>query len=214
MAGTYQQPGASRLPGRLRWKIQNWIRETLGVDRAIGFTILARGWGSLAGLVTVALIARFLTRAEQGYYYTFGSLIALQIVFELGFSFVILQMASHERAHLIIADNGVIIGDPVAHARLASVLQKTIRWYSAAAVLMAIFLLTVGSYFFSTHQHGDDHVAWRIPWYAAALAATLTFQLDPILSFMEGCGFVPNIARLRFVHGWPLQCTTGYLRPR
>jgi hypothetical protein len=42
-------------------------------------------------------------------------------------------------------------------------------------------------------------VAWRIPWYAAALAATLTFQVDPILSFMEGCGYVPNIARLRFV---------------
>ena len=32
--------------------------------------------------------------AQQGYYYTFGSLIALQIVFELGFSFVRLQMAS------------------------------------------------------------------------------------------------------------------------
>jgi hypothetical protein len=27
----------------------------------------------------------------------------------------------------------------------------------------------------------------------------MTFQLDPILSFMEGCGFVSNVARLRFV---------------
>ena len=78
------------------------LRTGLGIDRAIGFTILARGWASVAGLVTVALIARFLSPSEQGYYYTFGSLIALQIVFELGFSFVILQMASHERAHLAI----------------------------------------------------------------------------------------------------------------
>jgi hypothetical protein len=29
------------------------------------------------------------------------------------------------------------------------------------------------------------------------LAATLTFQIDPILSFLEGCGYVANVARLR-----------------
>ena len=176
-------------------RARNRLRHSLGIDRAIAFTILARGWASVAGLVTVALIARFLSPAEQGYYYTFGSLIALQIVFELGFSFVILQMASHERAHLTFSPGGLISGDPVAHARLASVLQKTIRWYTSAALLLAIFLLAAGSHFFTAHQH--ENVSWRLPWYAAALAATLTFQLDPILSFMEGCGFVPNVARLR-----------------
>jgi O-antigen/teichoic acid export membrane protein len=175
------------------------LRSGLGIDRAIGFTILARGWASVAGLVTVALIARFLSPSEQGYYYTFGSLIALQIVFELGFSFVILQMASHERAHLAISSADVISGDSVAHDRLTSVLQKTVRWYSSAAALLAVFLLTAGSYFFSTHEHAGEHVFWRIPWYTAALAATLTFQLDPILSFMEGCGFVHNVARVRLV---------------
>jgi O-antigen/teichoic acid export membrane protein len=182
---------------KLSKQVQNRLHKGLGIDRAIAFTILARGWASLAGLVTVALIARFLSPAEQGYYYTFGSLIALQIVFELGFSFVILQMASHERAHLTFSPSGLISGDAVAHARLASVLQKTLRWYTSAALLLAVFLLTAGSHFFSAHQHAGDNVSWHFPWYAAALAATLTFQLDPILSFMEGCGFVPNIARLR-----------------
>jgi hypothetical protein len=158
----------------------------------------------LAGLVTVLLIARFLPQAEQGYYYTFGSLIALQIVFELGFSFVILQMGSHERVHLTISSGDLISGNAVAHARLASVLQKTIRWYTTAAVLLAAFLIAAGSYFFTMHQHVGEDVFWRIPWIAAALAATLTFQLDPLLSFMEGCGFVPNVARLRFA-----QAVTG-----
>lgn len=186
-----------------------WLHEVLGIDKAIAFTILGRGWASVAGLVTVALIARFLSPAEQGYYYTFGSLIALQIVFELGFSFVILQMASHERAHLTFSPDGVISGDPVAHSRLASVLQKTIRWYTSAAVLLAAFLLTAGSHFFSAHQHGGENVSWRIPWYAAALAATLTFQLDPILSFMEGCGFVSNVAVLRFAQQRPAAHSHG-----
>jgi hypothetical protein len=39
-----------------------------------------------------------------------------------------------------------------------------------------------------------------------ALAATLAFQLDPVLSFLEGCGFVVDIARLRL-----LQATIGSL---
>src|ERR1700758_2899807 len=98
-------------------RIRHWLRTVLGLDRAVGFTVLARFWGSTAGLVTVLLIARFLSPGEQGYYYTFGSLVALQIVFELGFSFVILQLASHERASLSISGDYDITGDSLAHAR-------------------------------------------------------------------------------------------------
>ncbi len=170
----------------------------LGLDRAVIFTVLARGWSSLAGLITLLLIARFLTAAEQGYYYTFGSLVALQIVFELGFSFVILQMASHERAHLDIAPDGSVSGDARAHARLASVLQKSVKWYTVAALLMFLGLLPAGLYFFSTHTHPAHPVAWRLPWMLVALAATLTFQIDPVFAFLEGCGYIPQVARTRF----------------
>jgi hypothetical protein len=179
--------------------VKGWLRGTVGVDRAIGFTVLARFWTSSAGLVTVLLIAKFLSRAEQGYYYTFSSLVALQIVFELGFSFVILQMASHERAHLTISPDQQISGDIVAHRRLASVIQKSVRWYSLASFLLVTALLTAGSYFFSAHHQQGPAVSWRIPWYADAIAATIAFQLDPILSFLEGCGFVANVARLRLI---------------
>ena len=105
------------------------LMQFAGLDHAVFFTVLARGWTSVSGLVTVFLIARFLTAAEQGYYYTFASLIALQIVFELGFSFVVMQFASHECAHLHITSEGVIDGDRTAHARLAYLLQTSVRWY-------------------------------------------------------------------------------------
>lgn len=179
---------------RVRW----WIRHVLGLDRAVGFSVLARLWSSAAGLVTLALIAKFLSPAEQGYYYTFGSLVALQIVFELGFSFVILQMASHERAELSISAEYEISGNPVAHSRLASVIQKAVRWYSVAALLLAITLLPAGFYFFNSHGHGEA-VHWQMAWCSAALMAALNFQLDPLLSFLEGCGYVPQVAGLRFV---------------
>ncbi len=182
------------------------------MDRAVGFTVLARGWSSLAGVGTLTLIAHALTPAEQGYYYTFYSLVALQIVFELGFSVVILQTASHEAAHLTIAGDSAITGPAKAHARLASVLQKSIRWYSAAAVLMAIVLVPVGMHFFmkETASHPSAHpVAWIGPWILVVLATCLTFQVDPIFSFLEGCGYVPQVARTRLVQAM-LGTTLGW----
>lgn len=180
-------------PRSFREHLKHW----LGLDRAIAFTVLARFWSAAAGLATVLLITRFLSPAEQGYYYTFSSLVALQIVFELGFSFVILQLAAHERAQLTFLPDGSIEGNAVAHARLASILQKCVRWYSVAAIIMLACLLPTGLYFFTTHQHGNASIAWKLPWCVLVAAATITFQLDPVFSFIEGCGSVAQVARMR-----------------
>ena len=175
------------------------LANLLGIDRAVAFTVLARGWSSLAGIGTLTLIARFLTPAEQGFYYNFYSLVAMQIVFELGFSVVILQTASHEAAHLQIAPDGRITGPEEAHCRLASVLQKSVRWYTVGAVLMALTLAPVGMLFFrhaAARSGGNDvHFGW--PWLLAVVATSCTFQIDPLFSFLEGCGYVPEVARTR-----------------
>jgi O-antigen/teichoic acid export membrane protein len=175
------------------------VARFLGVDRAVGFTVLARGWSSLAGVGTLLFIARFLNPAEQGFYYAFYSLVQLQIVFELGFSFVILQTASHEAAHLTIAPGGAITGPEREHARLASVLQKSLRWYSIASVLMGLTLIPVGVAFFrhvaDKPHFGGVHFVW--PWLVVVIASSLTFQIDPLFSFLEGCGYVRQVARTR-----------------
>jgi hypothetical protein len=173
-------------------------RHLLGIDRAVGFNVLARSWSIFSGALNVLLIARFLSPAEQGYYYTFSSLVALQIVFELGFSFVILQLAAHESSQLQIEPSGEIRGDLGAHFRLASVLQKSVRWYSVAAILMAAGLIVTGMHFFSTHEQASAPVAWKWPWICVIVCAVWTFQMDPVFSFLEGCGFVPQVARMRF----------------
>jgi hypothetical protein len=175
------------------------LMHVLGIDRAIGFTVLARSWKIFSGLVTVLLISHFLSPAEQGYYYTFASLVALQVVFELGFSFVVLQLAAHESALLHIHSDGEISGNESAHSRLASILQKSVRWYSVAAILMAVVLVAVGFHFFSTHRQSSGTIAWKLPWICVVLAAIFTFLMDPVLSFLEGCGFVAQVARLRLV---------------
>lgn len=186
--------GSSEMsPRSWRSRLKHWT----GLDRAIAFTVMARFWSASAGIVTVLLIARFLSPKEQGYYYTFSSLVALQIVFELGFSFVVLQLAAHERAQLTFLPDGRIEGSVVSHSRLASVLQKSVRWYSVAAVLMALALLPAGYYFFATHRHAGAEVAWKLPWCLLVIAASVVFQLDPIFSFLEGCGSISQVARMR-----------------
>ena len=176
------------------------LAHTFGVDRAVAFTVLARAWSSLAGVGTLLFIARFLSPAEQGFYYTFYSLVALQIVFELGFSVVILQVASHEAAHLSIAPDGSISGPEHAHGRLANVLQKSVRWYTAGAVLMTVTLAPIGLAFFRHADRGPGAVPtvhYVLPWLLVVLASSCTFQIDPLFSFLEGCGYVPEVARTR-----------------
>jgi hypothetical protein len=180
---------------------QTWVvrlKHLTGIDRAIGFTVLARGWTAAGGVITVLLIAHFLSPQEQGYYYTFASLVALQLIFELGFSFVILQIAAHERAQLTICPDGRIEGNSVAHARLASILQQAVRWYSVAAILMAVALIAAGYHFFAGHQQPGVAIRWQSPWALVVVASSLTFQMDPIFSFLEGCGKVSEVAHMRF----------------
>jgi hypothetical protein len=173
------------------------LKHWTGLDRAIMFTVTGRFWAAMAGLITILLIARYLTPNEQGYYYTFTSIVALQVVFELGFSFVILQLAAHERAQLILSPDGSVEGDAVAHSRLASILQKAVRWYFVAGLLMTLVLLPVGFHFFRSHQNAGTVVGWIIPWCLLVIASMLAFQIDPVFSFLEGCGFIVDVARRR-----------------
>ncbi len=53
----------------------------LGIDRAVGWTVAARVWSILAGPLSVILIASHLSADEQGFYYTFASVVSFQTVF-------------------------------------------------------------------------------------------------------------------------------------
>ena len=182
--------------------VKNFVRykvpHAIGLDRAIAFTVLGRVVQGLGSVGSVLLIVHFLTAAEQGYYYALWSLVALQSVFELGFSFVILQVAAHERAHLEFHMDGSVTGSETAHVRLASLLQRAVKWYTSAAVVMGIVLLVGGMRFFALHQQPQAPNIWIVPLRVTVLACALTFSIGPVLSFLEGCGQVTHVARMRF----------------
>lgn len=188
----------------------------LGIDRAVGWTVAARVWSIVAGPVSVILIAAHLSAEEQGFYYTFASIVTFQVMFELGLGMVIVQFASHEKAFLEWQADGTLSGSNVGKGRLATLLRKTLQWYAVATTLAAAALLIGGTFFFA---HKPTTVeGWSSPWIALAFLAGATLFLTPFLSILEGCGLVIEVARVRMwqviasnLAGWTVLLAGGAL---
>jgi hypothetical protein len=170
----------------------------LGIDRAVFFTLLGRGWSVVAGLMTIVVISRFLTPELQGYYYTFNSLIALQIFAELGLNFAIIQFASHEMAKLSWLPDGTVTGDAEAKRRLQSLMHFAFSWFGVAALIMIVILIPVGLYFFNT---GNQVIATAhnvsIPWIFLVVFTAANLFVTAAAAILEGCGKVLQVAVMR-----------------
>lgn len=154
----------------------------------------------LAALVTLWFITRHLSTSEQGFYYTFASIIGLQIVFELGMSNVVMQFASHEMARLSWRTDHILEGDEKAQSRLYSLFRLIARWYGVIAVLIIVVILPAGYYFFGRNA-ASPSIAWEAAWTWLIVATAVNILLTPVFAILEGCGHVAQIARLRMVQG-------------
>jgi len=67
-------------------------------------------------------------------------------------------------------------------------LKRSIRWYAVAAVALVAALTATGACFFDSNQQGGTPIHWKGPWSCVLCATFLTFQMDPVVSFLEGCG--------------------------
>ena len=109
-------------------KLLKRIALIVGIDKAIIYTSSAKIIQALGGIVSVLMIAKFLTGAEQGFYYTFASILAIQVFFELGLNGIITQYVAHEAVYLKL-HNECYIGSEKHLSRMASLLHFCIKWY-------------------------------------------------------------------------------------
>lgn len=194
-------PDASPPPGAagaapVAPKRRTRLLRAAGLDFHIVVTLAFRGWSVVAGVVTVLLLPHWLGPTEQGYYYTFASVLALQIFFELGLNQVVLHKVSHEVAHLTATADGRFAGDAAHLARLGSLVRLVLRWYAAAAVMFALIAGGAGAAFFD--QKGVlTPSQWIGPWSTVVASTAVNLWLSPRLAIMEGCGQVGQVARLR-----------------
>lgn len=173
------------------------ILRFLGFDRAVTFGILTRVWGLFSGPITMIVIATGLTAPQQGFYFTFGSLLALQTFFDLGLMYVIGQFASHEFVKLTWGRNGTVDGEPVAVKRFTDLLCKTTLWFGVAAFLMMAVLIPAGLIFFG--QKGAMAFSWRLPWILAVVGTSLNLFVMPFFAIIMGSGDVVTVNKRELV---------------
>ena len=141
-----------------------------------------------------------MSKTEQGYYYTFNSMTALQIFFELGLSFVLLQFIAHEFAHMRFDESSKEITGSFEHkSRIASILRLSFKWYSLSALLLIIIIMPAGFYFFSKEANVSDSVNWHSPWVLVMFATAVNLVCSPFFTMLEGMGRVLEVAKLRFI---------------
>lgn len=169
-----------------------------GLDAQVLPTLLLRGWQIIAGGVMVLLIPLCLGKEEQGYYFTFASVLALQIFFELGMNQVIIQVASHDFAHITVSDTGQLEGDAMRIDRLAGLAGMLRRWYGFASILFFVLVSIGGGWFFSS-KGNLPLSAWSGVWLLLTLGTAGNLYLSAALTLLEACGEIARVARMRIV---------------
>lgn len=173
------------------------LARILGIDRSIFYTSLGRIIQAGGGIVSIFFIARYLSETEQGFYYTFGSIVAIQVFFELGLNGIITQYVAHETSNLKWKDAISLEGEERYLSRLSSLLHFSVKWYLIFAIILLVTLIGTGFIFFTKYQDIELTVTWKIPWMLLAIGASLNFLVAPILAFIEGLGKVKEVAKIR-----------------
>lgn len=181
------------------------LLSALHFDAHVIATLILRFWGVLSGGITLLLIPLFMGSVEQGYYFTFASILALQVFFELGFGQVIIQFVAHEAAFLNIDQSKRQEKNPeVNAARLKSLILTLRRWYIFSAVGFFCIVNLLGFLFF--HNNELPMQKWVTPWLLLVTATAYNLMISWRLAFLEGFGYVKEIGHLRLA-----QSATGFL---
>lgn len=139
------------------------------------------------------VIATRFSKEQQGFYYTIGSLLALQVFFELGLVTVLAQFTSHEFADLSWSEQGGIDGDPVARERLIDLLCKAVKWFAVVAILLVVVLIPAGLVFLSQQSGAASDFSWRLPWVLAVCGTAVNLMIVPFYAVVMGSGDVITV---------------------
>lgn len=172
------------------------LLKIIGLDRAILYTSSARIIQSFGSLITLVFIFKTLNLFEQGYFFTFSSILALRLFFELGINNIIIQFTAHESSNIELGFKYIII-EKKKSSKLFSIFQLIIKYYSKLTIFFILFIYTVGQIYFGLED--NYNVSWKIPWLLICLNAGMNFFISPFFAFFEGLGLVKEISFLRLI---------------
>lgn len=173
------------------------LRRKLGIDKSIAYTSAGQMVSAGGGFLTALFILKCLSGTEQGYYYTFKSILAIQVFFELGMNTVITQYVAHEVSHL--QWNGEeLTGESRYRSRLSSLLRFCSKWYTFFAIILLLALVVGGFAFFANYDKDARGIEWQMPWLILCFTTALNLLLTPVFSYLQGLGKVKEVAQFYF----------------
>ena len=178
---------------------RNFVRafaKQIGMDGAIAYSSLSRVFQAFAGVINIFFIATFLTGEEQGFYYTFGSILAIQVFFELGFTGIMTQYVAHESAYLKLDDNNEYQGAAKYKSRLAYLVRFCVKWYALIAIVFFVVVNVVGIFYFNKFGQTQEIVVWKLPWLLLSLSTAIKLFQSPFTAIFTGLGWVKEMNKI------------------
>lgn len=159
--------------------------------------LMQRAWQAVAGVVTLVLVAYYLTPIEQGYFYTFSSIAAMHMALDMGLSAILLQFGAREFIGLSWELGGEISG--TNRYRFLALIRLSLRWYGIAAI---VFLLAypVGLQFIARSQV-ELAYDWRNVWAVLVCVTAVNLLYLPVFALAEGGGCISEVYTVRLIQG-------------
>lgn len=160
--------------------------------------IFQRGWVTIAGATTVLIVPLTLTLKEQGLFFTFLSLAAIQSIFEAGITTAFFNYVAHERAKLTSDPPPANTDRLRAEARLHGLVGMARCWFLVLAILFAILVGTLGYYFVDVAVRREGlSLHWQTPFLLLVGAISLSLYNLSRIPILEGHGLIADVANFR-----------------
>ncbi len=155
----------------------------------------SKGAMTLAQFGATLLVLDQLTPSEQGYYYSFVALVAIQTLFELGLSQVLIVFLAHEARGHAESKRRRITFRARAFARAS---------FSQFARLSLTYALAVGLggwcfFAFARAAHEAEVVDWLVPWFTLVACYSFRLLLIWLEAVLEGMGLIADVLTVRIV---------------
>jgi hypothetical protein len=172
----------------------NFLSKFFSIDKTVFLGLSERVWTIFGSSITIICIVKFLSPEDQGYYYTILSLLELRIFVELGLTFVIMQLASHESHGIFWDRKNAILGNKESISNIASIFSFFTKWFLIGSLLLSILMIVLGLYFFTIN---GDILAVKNVWTVAVFFNFFQLITIPFMSILEGVKKINTIYKLR-----------------
>ena len=156
------------------------------MNKAVRNTLILRITTLCSGGLSLIIVPYFLGMEQQGYYYTFLSLVSIQVFFELGLSQVLIYVFSAQEK----------IASSTSNEDLQAVTLSATKLFNKYA---GIFFFILGNFlgliFFKSGSL--PQITWQPPWILLITCTSINLSQTSKLTYLEATGKMSDVSAMR-----------------